>query len=79
MLPAPQPHNGPAALARPLSFEEVAQHRNIFCGRYAMCLEVVVNRRWTSFTCRHCSLWAGPPSKTTTRPGTLLFFPSVRK
>jgi hypothetical protein len=51
-----RPH-GPAWWSRPLTFEEVAEHRNVACGVYGICLEVVVRRGWPSFTCRPCSLW----------------------
>ena len=51
-----RPH-GPAWLDRPLAFDEVAEHRNMACGLYGICLEVVVRRKWPSFTCRPCSLY----------------------
>lgn len=51
-----RPH-GPAWLESPLAFDEVAQHRNMACGLYGICLEVVVRRKWPSFTCRPCSLY----------------------
>lgn len=55
-----RPH-GPAYLDRPLTFEQVPEHRNVDCGLYGVCLEVVVRRRWPSFTCRPCSLWHRQP------------------
>ncbi len=48
---------GPMEMHRPLAFDEVACHRNLACGRYAMCLEVVVRRQWLSFSCQLCDLW----------------------
>lgn len=54
-----RPH-GPAYMGRALNFEEVREHRNICCGLYGICLEVVVRRKWPSFSCQPCSLWADP-------------------
>ncbi|RJX30112.1 MAG: hypothetical protein C4525_13055 [Desulfarculus sp.] len=51
-----RPH-GPAFWPRPLSFDQVAEHRHVECGLYGICLEVVVRRHWPSFTCQPCSLW----------------------
>ncbi len=71
-------HDGPRAMKHPLSFEEVAEHRNLACGRYAMCLEVVVHRRWASFTCRLCSLWLRPhPLRDSAGPGQVIYLPAV--
>jgi hypothetical protein len=71
-------HDGPRAMNHALSFEEVAEHRNLACGRYGMCLEVVVRRQWTSFTCRLCSLWMRPhPLKAAGQPGQLIYLPAV--
>lgn len=75
-------HDGPRAMHKPLSFEEVMEHRNLACGRYAMCLEVVVRRQWVSFSCRMCSLWMRPhPLKkadaSSGPPAQVLFLPAV--
>lgn len=51
-----RPH-GPSWLDRPLSFEEVKEHRHVSCGLYGICLEVAARRGWRSFSCRPCSLW----------------------
>jgi len=51
-----RPH-GPAYLDHSLAFEEVGEHRNMACGLYGLCLQVVVRRRWPSFSCGPCSLW----------------------
>ena len=48
--------DGPVALDAPLDYTQVARHRNITCGRYNLCLEVVVRRKWISFSCSLCSL-----------------------
>ena len=71
--------DGPVALDRALAFEEVEEHRNLYCGRYAMCLEVVVRRQWVSFTCRHCSLWHRRPQaeERPHQPATVLHLPAV--
>lgn len=67
-----RPH-GPALLEWPLSVEEVAQHRNLTCGLYTICLDVVVRRQWVSFTCRPCSLWSqAPAERVTAGPATVL-------
>lgn len=64
---------GPVELQKPLSFEEVACHRNMACGRYAMCLEVVVRRQWLSFSCRFCDLWGrGRPAGSDRGPAVIL-------
>ena len=71
-------HDGPRALDRPLSFEEVVEHRNLACGRYSICLEVVVRRQWTSFSCRFCSLWQPRfPVSTPAGPAQVLFMPAM--
>jgi len=71
-----RPH-GPAPLARALSFEEVAQHRNLRCGLYAICLEVVVRRGWASFTCQPCSLWhRARPLPAASGPAQVLELPT---
>ncbi len=75
-------HDGPRAMQRPLSFEDVVEHRNLACGRYAMCLEVVVRRQWVSFTCRMCSLWMRPhplkePTASPGPPAQVLYMPAV--
>ena len=75
-------HDGPRAMNRPLSFEEVMEHRNLACGRYGMCLEGVVRRQWTSFTCRMCSLWMRPhPLKESEAsqgsPAQVIYLPAV--
>jgi len=69
-----RPH-GPAYWDRPLSFDQVREHRNVSCGLYGVCLEVVVRRRWPSFTCQPCSLWRGPERPAAEGPGQLLFMP----
>jgi hypothetical protein len=72
-------YDGPTPLERPLDYEEVATHRHMGCGRYSMCLEVVVRRQWISFSCRFCSLWerrfSGPPPAR--RPARILFLPAM--
>lgn len=78
MLRRRMTHDGPRAMKRPLSFEEVLEHRNIACGRYAICLEVVVRRQWASFTCRMCSLWMRPhPLKKSAEPAQVIYLPAV--
>lgn len=75
MPPAPRRDHGPTALPKALSFEEVADHRNVSCGRYAMCLEVVVNRRWPSFSCQYCSLWFPACKRAAAGPARVLVMP----
>jgi hypothetical protein len=70
-----RPH-GPARLEKPLTFEEVAEHRNMGCGLYGICLQVVVRRRWPSFSCRPCSLWSRTPGdRRLDQPATVLAMP----
>jgi len=78
MLRRRMTHDGPQAMNRPLDFEEVVEHRNLACGRYTMCLEVVVRRKWPGFTCRLCSLWQRRhPCKETGSPGQIIYLPAV--
>lgn len=72
-----RPH-GPARLDQALSFEEVAGHRNFCCGLYGICLQVVVRRRWTSFSCRPCSLYTAnqPKAESVVGPATVLSMPA---
>lgn len=72
-----RPH-GPARRDKQLSAEEVSEHRNLACGLYLICLDVVVRRQWPSFTCRPCSLWCRNPRQsqsTSSEPGTVLSMP----
>ena len=71
-----RPH-GPAFLPQALSFEDVAEHRNLACGLYGLCLQVVVRRSWPSFTCQPCSLWRqyGGPEASSAGPATVLPMP----
>ena len=71
-----RPH-GPAYLGQGLSFEEVAEHRNLVCGLYGLCLQVVVRRAWPSFSCQPCSLWRYPggPQPFSSGPATVLPMP----
>ncbi len=73
-----RPH-GPAYLENSLIFEEVAQHRNLACGLYGLCLQVAVRRRCPSFTCRPCSLWRRYPGQEISLPGpaTVLVMPML--
>lgn len=66
-----RPH-GPARREHPLSVEEVPEHRNLCCGLYAICLGVVVKRRWVSFTCRSCSLWSRDRASTEAGPARVI-------
>ena len=71
-----RPH-GPAKLEHALAFDQVAQHRNLCCGLYGICLQVVVRRKWTSFSCRPCSLFmrGRPPADSEVGPATVLPMP----
>jgi hypothetical protein len=73
-----RPH-GPAYLEASLAFEEVAEHRNLLCGLYGMCLQVAVRRRWPSFTCRPCSLMRRHPGQEVhlSGPATVLPMPML--
>jgi len=73
-----RPH-GPGYWDRPLSFDQVREHRNMSCGLYGLCLEVVVRRRWPSFTCQPCSLWRGPERPPAEGRGQLLFMPMAAR
>lgn len=71
--------HGPAYLEASLVFEEVAEHRNLACGLYGLCLQVAVRRRWPSFTCRPCSLWRRHPGQEPCQagPATVLVMPML--
>lgn len=70
-----RPH-GPEPWDRPLDVDQVPQHRHLGCGLYTICLDVVVRRKWPSFTCQACSLWPGTPAPAPTRePGAVLWLP----
>ncbi|MFH1034784.1 MAG: hypothetical protein V1806_09795 [Pseudomonadota bacterium] len=73
-----RPH-GPAYLENSLAFEEVAEHRNLACGLYGLCLQVAVRRRWPSFTCGPCSLWRRHPGQDSYAlgPATVLPMPML--
>ena len=78
MMAKGQQAYGPAALENPLSFEDASLHRNFACGRYLMCLELVIRRKWASFTCQGCSL-ALPLAQRMrrSRPAKVLYLPSA--
>lgn len=70
-----RPH-GPEFWHQPLSFEQVAQHRHVECSLYGVCLQLVVARRWPSFTCRPCSLWPHRPRRAGSgEPAVVLALP----
>lgn len=75
-----RPH-GPAYLGQALEFEQVARHRHLACGLYCVCLEVAVRRRWSSFTCQHCSLWPEAAAGRLARrgPAQVLFLPGAAR
>jgi hypothetical protein len=82
MLSSRLTYDGPTPLERPLDYEEVGTHRHMGCGRYSMCLEVVVRRQWISFSCRFCSLWERglspePPPPPARPPARVLFLPAL--
>ncbi len=45
--------------ARPslVKHEEVEDHRSLSCSQYDACLDVVLRRRWLSWTCSRCALF----------------------
>jgi hypothetical protein len=70
-----RPH-GPARRDKQLTVEEVPEHRNITCGLYQICLDVVVRRQWASFSCRPCSLWhRNPQEHVNGEPAKILSMP----
>ncbi len=48
----------PAPLTQQLDPEDVARHRSVACTEYDGCLDVVLRRRWRSWTCARCKLFA---------------------
>lgn len=70
-----RPH-GPDPWDRPLTADQVPEHRHLACGLYAICLDVAVRRQWPCFTCRACSLWPGTPARARTgEPAVVLPLP----
>jgi len=69
-----RPH-GPAYFGRPLGFDEVKEHRNLACGLYPVCLQVVVRRQWPGFSCQPCSLWPGGQPARMSGPAQILSMP----
>lgn len=68
-------HNrGPVYMGKILDFGEVLFHRNLECGLYGACLDLVTKRRWVSFSCRDCELFGGHPSANR-GPATVLQLP----
>jgi hypothetical protein len=48
----------PAALEAPVELRDVEQRRAVHCPEYDGCLDLAVRRRWTSWTCQRCPLFA---------------------
>lgn len=38
---------------------DVEEYRNVFCEHYDGCLDDVVSKGWTSWTCARCPLFSG--------------------
>jgi hypothetical protein len=50
---------GPAELKNLIRLDAVVEeHRNLFCPSYDGCLDEVVAKGWTSWTCARCPLFA---------------------
>lgn len=39
-----------------LSFDQISDHRRVYCRYYDLCLEAAEWARWTSFTCVECTV-----------------------
>ena len=49
----------PTKLLKLIDPERILEnYRNFSCDHYADCLDEAVKRRWTSWTCAHCPLFA---------------------
>ena len=61
----------PTELLKLIDPDRVVEHyRNLFCDHYDGCLDEAVNKRWTSWTCARCMLFAvRPKAKTAERCG----------
>ncbi len=55
MLIRPTPTELDALIAPDRSVED---HRNVFCECYDFCLDEAVSKRWISWTCARCQLFA---------------------
>jgi len=47
----------PKPLSKTLQFEEVDDHRALFCPNYTECLDTAERNRWASFTCSNCEFF----------------------
>ena len=48
----------PTPLTRLVTDEDVALHRSVSCSEYDQCLDLVLRRRWRSWTCAQCALFS---------------------
>ena len=42
---------------------ETAEHRNVYCGVYTLCLDKAIKQGWNDWTCQRC-----PSFAATTKP-----------
>jgi hypothetical protein len=63
------PHPNPTSLPVTVEPESVEGHRNVFCDRYDDCLDEALGKRWSSWSCEHCPMFAQDPALQATRLG----------
>lgn len=42
---------------------EIAEHRNVHCGMYGLCLNKAVREGWNDWTCRRCESFVATANK----------------